>query len=108
MRRVILESPWAGLGGGATAVEYGHACLRDCLNRGESPFAAHLLLARGALDDLNPVDRERGLQAHLAWLAVADAMVVYEDHGRSPGMDYAVAVAERLGLPVEVRRLGGR
>jgi hypothetical protein len=45
------------------------------------------------------------IEAGLAWACVAEAMVVYVDHGVSPGMRNAIAFAENIGLPIEYRRL---
>jgi hypothetical protein len=41
----------------------------------------------------------------LAWKTVADASVVYIDHGITPGMQYGIDAATAAGLPVEMRRL---
>lgn len=46
------------------------------------------------------------IEAGLAWLSCADAMVVYTDRGISPGMRAAIAAAECIGIPVEFRTLG--
>jgi DNA polymerase I-like protein with 3'-5' exonuclease and polymerase domains len=48
--RVIVESPFAG---GFANVKYSRECIKDCLNRGESPFASHLLYTqKGVLNDI--------------------------------------------------------
>jgi hypothetical protein len=49
--------------------------------------------------------RKLGIEAGLAWACVAEAMVVYVDHGVSPGMRNAIAFAENLGLAIDYRRL---
>lgn len=104
-RLVILESPFAG--DVARNTVYARQCVRDCLKRGESPIASHLLFTQaGVLDDGNPEERRLGIMAGLAWLPHADASVVYTDHGTSPGMKQGIAAARRLGIPVEFRRLG--
>lgn len=104
MRRVIVESPLAG--DVERNVNYARACVLDCLERGEAPFASHLLYAQeGILDDLVPEQRERGITAGLAWGEKADATVVYEDLGVTPGMIRGIGEAERVGRPVERRRL---
>lgn len=76
MRRVILESPY---GGDVEAnVAYARRCLGDCLRRGESPIASHLLFTqKGVLDDLVPEERALGIAAGLAWRFQADASVFY-------------------------------
>jgi hypothetical protein len=104
MRRVILESPYAGDIEGNVA--YARACLRDSLARGESPIASHLLYTQpGVLRDDDKDERRWGIIAGLAWVPVADATVVYTDLGISPGMKFGIARAEALSQPVEYRRL---
>lgn len=68
-------------------VAFAEACMRNCLARGEAPFAPHLLYPRpGVLDDTIPQDRETGIACGLSWLAVSDAVVAYVDRGVSRGM----------------------
>lgn len=108
MRLVILESPFraATEAGHQANLAYARACLRDCLARGESPIASHLLLTQpGVLDDADPADRDRGIAAGHAWMAVADAAVAYTDHGISDGMRRGMDLARQIGLPVEMRTL---
>lgn len=106
MRLVILESPYAG--DLRANVDYATRCLRDCLLRGESPFASHLLYAHtGVLDDAAERDRLAGVEAGLAWGRVADATVVYVDRGVSLGMNTGIERALQEGRPVEYRRLPG-
>lgn len=104
IRLVILESPYAG--DVAANVEYARACLRDSLLRGESPIASHLLYTQpGVLDDLIPSERQRGIDAGLAWKAVAHASVVYTDRGITRGMQDGIDAATAAGIPIEMRRL---
>jgi hypothetical protein len=104
MRRVILESPYAG--DVAANVEYARRCVRDCVLRGEAPIASHLLFTQpGILDDQVPRERAMGIDAGLAWLAVADVMVLYIDRGMSPGMQEAMRLAQRCGLATELRSI---
>lgn len=104
MRRVILESPYAG--NVDANVAYARACVRDCLQRGESPIASHLLFTQpGVLRDDVPEERALGIAAGLAWRHVAEATVVYADHGVSPGMQHGIKIAKDAGLPVEIRYL---
>lgn len=101
-RRVIIESPYAG-DIDRNAV-YARECLRDSLQRGEAPLASHLLYTQpGVLRDEVPNEREQGIAAGLAWLRAADAMVIYQDLDISPGMKAAMAEAEKLGVPIELR-----
>ena len=108
MRRVIVESPFAGKTPADCErnVRYARACLHDCLQRGEAPLASHLLYTQeGVLDDTVPHERELGIQAGLAWGAHADATVVYTDLGISCGMEYGIAHAHEHLRPVERRQL---
>lgn len=88
---VILESPF----GGPYIEEnkkYLQACIRDCLARGESPYASHQMLTQ-ALDDATPTERELGINAGFAMHSIIKKSVVYLDHGRSSGMTRGVANA---------------
>jgi hypothetical protein len=103
-RLVILESPYAG--DIEENVAYARACLRDSLLRGEAPIASHLLYTqKGVLDDNDAAERQHGIDAGLAWLAVASASVVYVDRGISRGMQYGIEAARKVGIPIELRRL---
>ena len=104
MRRVVMESPYAG--DVEANVAYARACLADCLARGEAPIASHLLFTQpGVLLDEVPGERTRGIEAGLAWIIYADAMVLYCDRGISLGMQEAMRRAQRAGVPVELRSL---
>lgn len=104
MRLVIIESPFAG--DEEANVEYGRRCVRDSLLRGEAPIASHLLYTQpGILRDGVPSERKRGIDAGLAWRAVAHASVVYTDKGISPGMQYGIDKARAAGLAIEFRAL---
>lgn len=106
MRLVILESPYAG--DVEANVAYARRCVRDSLLRGEAPIASHLLYTQpGILNDDIPSERKQGIDAGLAWRAVAHASVVYIDHGISKGMHYGIQAACDAGLPIEMRVIGG-
>lgn len=106
MRKVILESPYAGEV--ALNVAYARACMRDCLSRGEATFVAHLLYTQpGVLDDGVPRERDFGIFAGLEWGGLADVTVVYDDLGVSKGMELGIAQAIKAGRPVERRKLPG-
>lgn len=119
MRRVIIESPHRPIGEhtAADTLRYLDAAIRDCLRRGETPYASHLMLT-GALDDTDEAERAQGIEAGFAWRAAADATVVYTDLGISEGMRRGIQhagreadrrIEMREGLPhiVEYRRLEG-
>lgn len=104
MRLVILESPFAG--DVEANIEYARACVHDSLSRGEAPIASHLLYTQpGVLDDDDPTERQWGIDAGLAWKAVAHGSVVYTDRGVSKGMEYGIKAALAAGIPVEYRTI---
>lgn len=104
MKRVIIESPYAG--DIVRNVEYAKMCVRDSLMRGEAPIASHLLYTQdGILNDNIPTERELGINAGLMWLDCADLHVFYIDYGYSDGMKYAIEYARNKNIPVEIRLL---
>lgn len=104
MKLVIIESPFAG--DVELNLRYLRACMRDCLLRGEAPYASHALYTQpGVLDDLVLSDRMLGIEAGLCWGAKAEATVVYADLGISGGMLYGISNAEKAGRAVEYRTL---
>jgi hypothetical protein len=106
MKRVIIESPFAG--DVAKNARYLRACMRDCLMRGETPFASHALYTQpGVLNDDVPAERDMGIQAGFEWRHVADLTVVYTDLGTSRGMVRGIAHAEAIEHPIEYRQLHG-
>ena len=111
MRRVILESPYAG--DIERNVRYARACVADSLSRGEAPIASHLLYTQpGVLDDTKPDERAKGIAAGFEWRGLADASVFYVDLGMSGGMTLAMEhalgeVKSGCEHEIEFRRLGG-
>ena len=108
MRRVIVESPYAGEDEAKVAENetYARAALRDCLRRGEAPIASHLLYTQpGVLDDTDPDERRQGIDAGLAWGDIADAVVVYTDLGISNGMKYGIERHKDAGRHIEYRSI---
>ena len=104
MRRVIVESPYAG--DIERNIEYARKCMHDCLMRGEAPFASHLLYTQPhVLDDKVPEERKLGMEAGFVWGEIAEATVVYEDYGITPGMQKGIERALAHGRPVEYRKL---
>lgn len=100
MRRVIIESPFAGDRDRNT--DYAMACLADSLSLGEAPFASHMIYPL-VLDDTVPAERRQGMAAGFAWAPVADAIVVYADLGISNGMRQAIDLAKGRGQTIEYR-----
>ena len=103
MTKVILESPYAG--DVERNIEYARRCLKDSLERGESPIASHLLHTQ-VLDDNVVEEREIGIEAGLAWLDVADLHAFYLDYGWSRGMISALWRAVGMGKMVRFRNIG--
>lgn len=104
-RRVLIESPLAG--DFERNIRYARACIRHSLLLGEAPFASHLLYAQeGILDDTVAEERRMGIEVGLMWGLMAEATVVYEDLGISPGMRLGIEHAEKHNRPVEYRSLG--
>jgi hypothetical protein len=103
MRLVVIESPFQAHGaeteeararGIARNMRYLNRCILDCLRRGESPYASHLMLT-GALNDLDPAERKTGIEAGFKWRRAAHATVIYTDHGISHGMKLGIEDAQR-------------
>jgi len=103
-RRVVVESPYSG--DRARNERYLVACMRDCIGRGEAPYASHRMFT-SALDDNDPRERELGIRLGLEWGRAAHATVVYTDLGISSGMATGIASARMAGRLVESRVLGG-
>lgn len=103
-----MESPfrWKNPSEQQRNIEYARAAVRDCLLRGESPIASHLLhTQKGILNDAIPEERKLGMNAGHAWIAKADAMVVYGDLGMSSGMVAAIHLAIHAGVQVVERTI---
>lgn len=104
MKRVILESPYAG--NIKRNIEYAKACMRDSLKRNEAPIASHLLYTqKNILNDDIEEERKMGIDAGLAWKEVAELHVFYIDYGYSKGMIYARQYATENKIPIEERKL---
>lgn len=105
MRRVVLESPFAG--DVEVNIAYARRCIRDSLLRGESPIASHLLYTQpNILRDDDPIERAHGINAGHAWMYACDAVVVYTDRGISEGMKAGIRTAETHKIIVEYRTIG--
>lgn len=102
---VVIESPYAG------DIEYNliyaRRAVRDSLERGEAPFASHLLYTQpGILRDEVPDERAWGIEAGLAWHQAKIITAVYVDLGFSNGMRQGIAAAERMLTPIQYRTIG--
>ena len=107
MRRVIIESPYAG--DVECNMKYLRLAMRDCLlNHDEAPFASHGLYTQdGVLDDSDAGERACGIRAGFEWRAAADATIVYTDLGVTRGMEKGIRHASEHGIPVEYRKIPG-
>lgn len=97
-------------------ITYARRALRDSLDRGEAPFASHLLYPQ-ALDDNTPDGRDLGLELERHWFGAAiDAckgrekeiiLAVYTDRGLSSGMKQMIeyAVNSSYCVKLEFRSL---
>lgn len=129
-RLCIIESPYAPRPNSSTVdhIRYIRRCVLDSIERGEAPFAGHLLYTQ-VLDDRVPEQRKQGLQLASFWLEAAaqyqpkqspyasiilagdrppySALVaVYTDYGLSSGMKAGISHAANLGLQIEFREIG--
>src|ERR1035437_6900166 len=92
MTRVVIESPFAG------DVE------RNMTYASEAAYASHLFFTQ-VLDDLNPDERQLGIEAGLEWGKAAEKTVVYIDYGISSGMKLGIKAAEEAERKIEYRRI---
>lgn len=107
--RVIIESPWRGVGEtyDPIYIQYARLAMRDSLLRGEEPFASHMLYAlTGVLDDYKPLERALGILAGLEWGKCAELSAIYIDYGISEGMRQGIDDAEENNRPWEMRYIG--
>lgn len=102
MRRVVIESPWAG--DIRKHRRYARKALKHSLFQGEAPLASHLLYTQ-VLNDGEKHERRLGIDAGLAWGHYAEAAIFYADYGFSPGMLHALQQYSLTGVPVEIRYL---
>jgi len=102
---VIVESPYAG--DIEKNMRYVRACMRDCLLKGEAPFASHALYTQPkVLNDEIETERMHGITAGFAWREKAEATIVYTDLGISRGMQYGIDHAKKINHVIEYRTLG--
>ena len=108
MKLVILESPYAAEDPAnlQANIDYARACVRDSLARGEAPIASHLLYTQpDILNDLDPIERQRGIDAGNAWRSVAQLAAFYTDRGWSEGMLAARRLYVVEGIPFSERTI---
>jgi hypothetical protein len=106
MKRVVIESPYAG--DVERNVIYARRAMHDSIvNCEEAPYASHLLYTQqGILDDSIPEERELGIKAGLIYHDVADYIVFYMDYSMSRGMGFALDWAEKHNKGTIFRYIG--
>ena len=101
---VYLESPYAG--DVEKNIKYARLCMKDSLDRGEYPFASHLLYTQeNILNDNDPVERTFGIVAGFAFAKLCCKTVIYADLGISNGMMLGIEDAIKNKRTIEVRYL---
>lgn len=107
-RLVFVESPFKGENWEDTTrnIFYAKACVRDCLLRGESPYASHLFFTQtGILNDAIEAERLLGIAAGQLIGDRCDLRAIYDDLGISQGMQYGIKRAQKINQPIEYRRI---
>lgn len=96
MRICVIESPYRSTSEWQLRLNlaYARALVEHITLRGDSPVASHLLITQ-ALDDRDPVARQRGIEAGLALLRVADVHAFGIDLGISDGMRFGMEKAKQ-------------
>lgn len=84
-------------------IVYARLVLADCLDRGEVPFASHLLYTQ--VWDESAVLRAAGIRAGVHVYAVAERCVLATDLWISEGMTLGRDAARLRDVPVEERRI---
>ena len=104
MKLVMIETPLMARGERTMEMnlEYARRCMKDSLEKGEAPFAMHLLYTQ-VLDDTLVEERKQGMTCGLAWLLRADAVILYCDYGVSSGMKAAYKKALANNKNIELR-----
>lgn len=107
---VDVETPYSGKSELEIRMNllYARACVRDCLLRGEIPFASHLFYTQpGILDDNILLEREMGINAGKKLIEAIPGIitVVYQDLGISKGMEYGIKRAWEKNRKIEYRNL---
>ncbi len=108
IKRVVVESPYGGTDEQVKQnIKYARSCVRDCLNRGEVPFASHLLYTQpGILNDNVPSERKLGIEAGFELTNDFDLVAIYTDLGLTHGMVKGLKARKELGKTIEERTLG--
>ena len=103
MKRVIIESPYAGDIERNTT--YARRAMKFSLDNYYAPFLSHLLYTQ-VYDDNDPFQRDRGIRAGYAWLKHAEEVHFYLDYGMSPGMQRTEELCKIIGIPTTDYHIG--
>lgn len=98
----IIESPFAG--NVKFNKEYAKLCVKDSINRDETPFASHLFYTQ-VLNDGIESERDLGLKLGFNIMKLAARVAVYTDLGISTGMKLGIKNATNLNLIIEYRKV---
>ncbi len=103
---VVVESPFGAdnINDLVRNVAYAMLASRDSFERDEVPLASHLIYTL-MLDDTDPAERMKGIDAGLAIGSHAELTALYKDLGVSRGMEYGVENAKKAGRVVVSRTL---
>ena len=95
-KTIYVASPYSG--DVENNVRFAQDACRMVLSVGSYPYAPHLYLTNILRDEI-PEERERGIKAGMAYLAICDELWVFGNR-ISAGMKGEIKEAERLGKPV--------
>ena len=101
MIRVYLCSPYQGDVDANVALA--RSICAELTRNGCAVLAPHLLYPQ-FLDDTDPAERERGLQAAAAWIPVCNVMWVYKGRNMGEGMIQEISEAHSLNVPIIEQR----
>ena len=102
MTTVVIESPYSG--DIVLNRQYLQECIYDCIKRGESPYASHLMLTE-VLNDKIQSERGLGISLGFKFHNIVDKIVFYTDLGMSNGMQQARYNAQLIGATMEFRSI---
>ena len=95
-KTIYVASPYSG--DVANNVRFAQDACKAVLNTGAYPYAPHLYLTNILRDEI-PEEREAGLRAGLAFLALCEELWVFGSR-ISAGMKGEIEEAKRLGKPI--------
>ena len=106
MPLVVIESPYRhhDITEVETNLVYARLALRNSLERGEAPYASHLLLTQITDEE---TERDWGINAGFAWGSKADYIAIYIDLGVTQGMIRGAKIARDRGQGIFLRTLQG-